>query len=98
FTNPVGIVTRSLLDGGHRAVGLCNVAIGFQRCFAGWLEVEPARIVVDQVGLNHLTWVRRVLLDGEDVLPRLLTQRGGEIADGLALPRRLLDEPGAVPS
>src|SRR4051794_39800740 len=37
FTNPVGIVTRSLLDGGHRAVGLCNVAIGFQRRVAGGL-------------------------------------------------------------
>ena len=98
FTNPVGIVTRSLLDGGHRAVGLCNVAIGFQRRFAGWLEVEPARVVVDQVGLNHLTWVRRVLLDGEDVLPRLLTQHGDEIADDIELPRRLLDELGAVPS
>ena len=35
FTNPVGIVTRALLDAGHRAVGLCNVAIGFQRRFAG---------------------------------------------------------------
>src|SRR4249920_1831758 len=34
FTNPVGIVTRALLDAGHRAVGLCNVAIGFQRSFA----------------------------------------------------------------
>src|SRR4051795_11801973 len=98
FTNPVGIVTRSLLDGGHRAVGLCNVAIGFQRRFAGWLEVEPARVVVDQVGLNHLTWVRRVLLDGEDVLPRLLTRHGDEIADDVELPRRLLDELGAVPS
>ena len=31
FTNPVGIVTRALADSGHRAVGLCNVAIGFQR-------------------------------------------------------------------
>ncbi|HCU51591.1 MAG TPA: 6-phospho-beta-glucosidase, partial [Micromonosporaceae bacterium] len=29
FTNPVGIVTKALLDAGHRAVGLCNVAIGF---------------------------------------------------------------------
>src|SRR3954464_15460411 len=28
FTNPVGIVVRGLLDAGHRAVGLCNVAIG----------------------------------------------------------------------
>src|SRR5512135_1270253 len=98
FTNPVGIVTRALLDGGHRAVGLCNVAIGFQRRFAGWLGVEPARVVVDQVGLNHLTWVRRVLLDGEDVLPRLLAEHGDEVAEEIDLPRRLLDELGAVPS
>jgi 6-phospho-beta-glucosidase len=98
FTNPVGIVTRALLNGGHRAVGLCNVAIGFQRSFAGWLDVEPERIVVDQVGLNHLTWVRRVLVDEEDLLPRLLAEHGDELAEELELPRRLLDELGAVPS
>ena len=98
FTNPVGIVTRALLDGGHQAVGLCNVAIGFQRRFAGWLGVEPARVVVDQVGLNHLTWVRQVLLDGGDVLPRLLTEHGDELAEEVELPPRLLDELGAVPS
>jgi 6-phospho-beta-glucosidase len=98
FTNPVGIVTRALLDDGHRAVGLCNVAIGFQRQFAAWLGVEPGRIVVDQVGLNHLTWVRRVLLDGEDVLPTLLAEHGDGLAEEIELPRRLLDELGAVPS
>ena len=32
------------------------------------LGVEPSRLLVDQVGLNHLTWVRAVCLDGEDVL------------------------------
>ena len=37
FTNPVGIVTRALLDEGHRAVGLCNVAITIQRQIAGLL-------------------------------------------------------------
>ena len=98
FTNPVGIVTRALLDGGHRAVGLCNVAIGFQRRFAGWLGVEPSRVVVDQVGLNHLTWVRGVLLDGEDVLPNLLSEHGEELAEEADIPRRWLDELGAVPS
>ncbi len=40
FTNPVGIVTRALLDEGHRAVGLCNVAIGLQRRIATILEVD----------------------------------------------------------
>jgi 6-phospho-beta-glucosidase len=98
FTNPVGIATRALLDAGHRAVGLCNVAITFQRRFAAWLEVEPARVVVDQVGLNHLTWVRAVRLDGSDVLPDLLAQRAEQIADEVQLPARLLEELGAVPS
>src|SRR5207244_827334 len=81
FTNPVGIVVRSLLDGGHRAVGLCNVAIGLQRFVARMLGVEPARVAVDQVGLNHLTWVRAVRLDGTDILPELLSERGNELAD-----------------
>ena len=97
FTNPVGIVTRALLDAGHRAVGLCNVSIGFQRHVARLLGVEPERVLVDNVGLNHLTWVRRVLLDGEDVLPDLIAEHGDELA-APGLPRRLLEELGAVPS
>jgi 6-phospho-beta-glucosidase len=98
FTNPVGIVTRSLLDHGHQAVGLCNVAIGFQRSFARLLGVEPVRVEVDQVGLNHLSWVRFVRLDGRDVLPELLAEHGDELADQVDVPRRLIDELGVVPS
>ena len=98
FTNPVGIVTRALLDAGHRAIGLCNVAITFQRLFARLLGVEPERIVVDQVGLNHLTWIRAVRLDGTDVLPRLLDAHAEALAAEVQLPRRLLEELGAIPS
>jgi 6-phospho-beta-glucosidase len=98
FTNPVGIVTRALLDAGHRAVGLCNVAIGFQRHLARLLGVEPGRVVVDQVGLNHLTWVRRVLVDGEDVLPVLLADRGDELAAHTGVARSVLDDLGVLPS
>jgi 6-phospho-beta-glucosidase len=98
FTNPVGIVTRALLDAGHRAVGLCNVAIGFQRTISALLGVEPERVVVDQVGLNHLTWIRAVQVDGRDRLPELLAVHGDEFAAELELPRRLLDELGAIPS
>ena len=98
FTNPVGIVTRALLDDGQRAVGLCNVAITFQRRIAGWLGVEPERVLVDQVGLNHLTWIRVVRLDGRDVLPDLLASHGDELAAEIDLPRRVLDELGAIPS
>jgi 6-phospho-beta-glucosidase len=98
FTNPVGIVTRALLDAGHRAVGLCNVAIGFQREFARLLGVPGNRIAVDQVGLNHLTWVRSAWLDGQDALPALLDSHLEEIAEGIELRPELLTELGAVPS
>jgi 6-phospho-beta-glucosidase len=98
FTNPVGIVTRALLDAGHRAVGLCNVAIGLQRFVARLLEVEPARVLVDQVGLNHLTWVRAVRLDGRDVLPELLAEHLDELAAQAALPPELLERLGVIPS
>jgi 6-phospho-beta-glucosidase len=98
FTNPVGIVTRALLDHGHRAVGLCNVAIGFQRSFARLLGVEPDRVEVDQVGLNHLSWVRFVRLDGRDVLQELLSSHGDEIARQAGLARSLVDELGVIPS
>ncbi|MDT0542050.1 MULTISPECIES: 6-phospho-beta-glucosidase [Streptomyces] len=101
FTNPVGIVTRALLTAGHRAVGLCNVAIGFQRKFAKLLGVAPDEVSLDHVGLNHLTWERAVRLggpDGEDVLPELLAEHGDAIADDLRMPRGLLDRLGVVPS
>ncbi|MFD7568262.1 6-phospho-beta-glucosidase [Streptomyces tendae] len=101
FTNPVGIVTRALLGAGHRAVGLCNVAIGLQRKFAGLLGVAPADVHLDHVGLNHLTWETGVRLggpEGEDVLPRLLAEHGDAVAADLRLPRPLLDRLGVVPS
>jgi len=98
FTNPVGIVTRALLESGHRAVGLCNVAIGFQRRFAAMLDVDPGRVRLDHVGLNHLTWERRVLVDGEDRLPALLAAHGDEIADDIELPGWLVRQLGVVPS
>ncbi|MFF2126033.1 6-phospho-beta-glucosidase [Streptomyces olivochromogenes] len=101
FTNPVGIVTRALLQAGHRTVGLCNVAIGFQRKFAGMLGVAPVDVHLDHVGLNHLSWETGVRLggpEGENVLPKLLAEHGDTIADDLRLPRTLVDRLGVVPS
>jgi 6-phospho-beta-glucosidase len=98
FTNPVGIVTRALLDAGHRAVGLCNVAIGLQRRFGGMLGVDPDAVRLDHVGLNHLTWERAAYVDGVDRLPELLADHGDAIADEVGLPPDLLRALGNVPS
>jgi 6-phospho-beta-glucosidase len=99
FTNPVGIVTKGLLDAGHRAVGLCSAAMVFQRHFAKILEVEPERIELDHLGLNHLTWEVGVRLDGDDVLPRLLSDEHVErVARATGLPGPLVQRLGNVPS
>jgi 6-phospho-beta-glucosidase len=98
FANPVGIVTRALRDAGHRAIGLCNVAIGLQRFAAGLLGVQPGQVLVDQVGLNHLTWIRRVVVDGEDRLPELFDRHLDECAAQLDLPADLIRELGVLPS
>ncbi len=100
FTNPVGIVTRALLEAGHRAVGLCNVAIGFQRRLAARFGVDPDRVRLDHAGLNHLSWIRRVLLDGVDRLPDLLGSDAAvaELVAETELPADLLRALGAIPS
>src|SRR5437763_14744584 len=98
FTNPVGIVTRALLDAGHRAIGLCNVAINCQRQIAGHLGLRPEQVLVDQVGLNHLTWIRAVRVDGRDVLDQVISGFGDALAHEVGLPRALIEELGAIPS
>ena len=98
FTNPVGIVTRALVRAGHRAVGLCNVAIGFQRRFAAMLDVDFRDVQLDHVGLNHLTWERGVTVGGRNVLPELLASHLGDLAEELELPPGLLSLLGSVPS
>jgi 6-phospho-beta-glucosidase len=97
FTNPVGIVTRALLTAGHRAVGLCNVAIGFQRRFAETLGVDAARVQLGHVGLNHLTWERNVWVDGVDQLPTLFGDLHA-LSEEVELPGHLLELLGVVPS
>ena len=98
FTNPVGIVSQALLDNGHRAIGLCNVGIGFQRQFARHFGVEPRRVQLGHVGLNHLSWERAVLVDGVDRLPELLDGAIDELGAEVELPPELVALVAAVPS
>ena len=98
FTNPVGIVSQALLDDGHRAIGLCNVAIGFQRRFAARFGVEPERVELEHVGLNHLTWIRAVRVDGVDRLPELLDEDGDAIAEDVGVPPEFVRSLRAIPS
>ncbi|HUC05889.1 MAG TPA: hypothetical protein VL961_10860 [Acidimicrobiales bacterium] len=100
FTNPVGIVTQALLNDGHRAVGLCNVAIWAQRRIGHYLGVDPDTVEIEHVGLNHLTWVRSARLHGrpDDLLPRLFDEHGPELELESGVPLELLRLQEALPS
>ncbi len=73
FTNPSGIITEMLLNYTRvKAIGLCNVPINFQKFFADLAKVDMKDIFLDYFGLNHLSFVRRVFVKGEDKTKELL--------------------------
>ncbi|MGW6447839.1 6-phospho-beta-glucosidase [Lentzea sp. NPDC055074] len=98
FTNPVGIVTRALLQEGHKAIGLCNVAITFQRWTSALLGVDPSTVELEHVGLNHLTWERGVYVDGVDRLPELLEKHVEGLAEHIGIDGELMRRLNMVPS
>jgi 6-phospho-beta-glucosidase len=98
FTNPVGIATRALLDEGHRAIGLCNVAIGLQRRFAQRFGVEADDVELEHVGLNHLSWERAIRVNGVDRLPELLSSDAEGLAEMVGSRVEAVRALGAVPS
>jgi 6-phospho-beta-glucosidase len=75
FTNPSGLITEAVSTHADvETIGLCNSPRGALVSIAELLDVEPARIRLDYVGLNHLSWVRGVDLDGRDVMTDVIEQ------------------------
>ena len=73
FTNPAGLVTQALRDAGYeRTVGICDGANNSQLAVAQYLDRPISDVRHEVYGLNHLSWGRRVWVDGQDVLPDLL--------------------------
>jgi 6-phospho-beta-glucosidase len=104
FTNPSGLVTEAILKHGWpRAIGLCNIPLTLRLEIAAALGVEPNRVSLDYLGLNHLSWVRRVWVDGVDVLPQALQTltgagRPANIPEELDYPVPFLRALGMVPN
>jgi len=73
FTNPAGLVTEAMAAHlGDRVIGICDSPSSLGRRAAHALGVAPDRARLDYAGLNHLGWLRRVVVDGVDRLPELL--------------------------
>lgn len=76
FTNPAGLVTEAMARVlGDRVVGICDSPVGMFKRVVRALDVPVERALFDYAGLNHLGWLRRVVVDGRDLLPGLLADR-----------------------
>lgn len=72
YTNPSGMVAAMLAKYTEiNAISICDVPIGIQHFIASLLDLPRAKVKLDYVGLNHLGWFRRVLVEGRDIMPKL---------------------------
>jgi 6-phospho-beta-glucosidase len=73
FTNPAGLITQALTHHTSlRAIGICDTPAELFHRIAMALGEPYEEMEFDYAGLNHLGWVRRVRVRGEDVTERLL--------------------------
>lgn len=73
FTNPSGLVTQALHSAGHhRIIGICDAPSSMKYRMAQNLGVTEEELYVEFFGLNHLSWIRSVQVNGEEIMPKLI--------------------------
>jgi 6-phospho-beta-glucosidase len=98
FANPVSIVTQALLDEGHRAVGLCNVAVNIQQRAAAHFNVPLHAVEVESVGLNHASWFREITVSGAPQMEKLMRSNSALLAEWGACSEADIAREGCIPS
>ncbi len=74
FTNPAGLITQALLNNtALRVIGICDTPVELFHRIAQALREPYSDLRFEYAGLNHLGWIRRVSLRGEDVTRRILS-------------------------
>jgi 6-phospho-beta-glucosidase len=98
FTNPSGIITESIFKHTNlNVVGLCNNPINIRRMIAQAMGVRDEQVYLEWIGLNHVNWVRRVYLDGQDITERIF-ENFEKFEDELHFPLELVRTLGVLPT
>lgn len=103
FANPSGLVTEALVRYANvRTVGLCNVPIDMRMQVAAHLGQPVEQVETTYLGLNHLGWVRRIRVAGQDVTGAVMEALEGLSGPAnipeIAYPPGFLKALGAIPS
>jgi 6-phospho-beta-glucosidase len=103
FTNPSGIITEAILSHTDvKCIGLCNVPINMEREICKALNMDRPRVRCMFAGLNHLSFIGKLFVDGQDVLlsgdlPRI-GERVVKNITGPEIPADVIDAFRLIPS
>ncbi|EGR3415071.1 6-phospho-beta-glucosidase [Vibrio parahaemolyticus] len=77
FTNPAGLVSEAVSKHTKvKSIGLCNVPVSMEMMIAEMMDCEPKELQLEFAGLNHLVWVHKAWLKGEDITQTVLEKVG----------------------
>jgi 6-phospho-beta-glucosidase len=101
FTNPAGLVTQALrTHTGLQTIGICDTPSELFHRIAEILGVAQQDLAIEYAGLNHLGWVRRVTMRGEDITHCLLAdaEKLGRLYPAGLFDPSLIQTLGLIPS
>ncbi len=76
FANPSGLMTEAIIKIGEwkKVIGICDGPESIRLYAAKFLRMDQCDIEIEYFGLNHLGWVRKVLVQGHNILPTFIEQ------------------------
>lgn len=75
FTNPAGMVTEAVLKHTNiKIIGLCNVPLTMKNNIGKMMDLEPSKLHIDFMGLNHMVWGKQIYHEGEDITEAVLAK------------------------
>lgn len=100
FANPAGIVAETLSKlGVRKVIGVCNAStrlLQFLKQKLGYSDSD--QIEMSWRGLNHLTVVDSILLNGKETLPELISDLGDFESDRIPFEKELVRKIGFLPN
>lgn len=101
FTNPSGLVTQALHHAGHhRIIGICDAPSSLKYRMAKKLGVSEEELYVEFFGLNHLSWIKSVQLNGREIMPELIDDEDfmSSIQELEIFDREVVRQTGMIPN
>lgn len=99
FANPSGMITEAIrLSSKIKVIGVCNIPLLMKMDISKHFNWNLSELDMDYIGLNHLSWLRRVFLNKREVTSIVLKEYPYLGNGRYRFPRSLIKELRVLPS